>query len=80
MKMIWSLQLFFTLHHSDHKKVFTLSLLKPKIQMVWLLSAEVRQKLIELDQAELEVSFTEDLLLPVVLSSRSSALVKLLLT
>ena len=47
----------------------------PEIQMVWLPSAEVRQKLNELDQAELEVSLTEDLLLSGVLSS--SALDKL---
>ena len=32
----------------------------PEIQMDWLPSAEVRQKLNELDQAELEVSLTED--------------------
>ena len=43
----------------------------------WLLSAEVRQKLHELDQAELEVSLTEDLLFLVVLSSRLSVLDKL---
>ena len=65
--MIWSLQLSFTLKHTatilKSDEVDFLWSPLPERQMVWLPSAEVRQKLDELDQTELEVSRTDNLLL-----------------